>query len=126
MANPTFSITLDENDITRPLTYQDAEFTVKGIWEGQPEQKDTDSYQALPLTGIDTIDRIVVVFPGVETGNIRITIDDSPNPDIVQVLPAKKVFTYSPTAAHAALIKTVEISVNATNDIKLDVRVFGV
>lgn len=125
MANPTFSVLLDENDITRPLTYQDAEFTVNGFWEGKPKQKNTDSYQEIPLTGIDTIDRIVVVFPSTETGNVRITIDNTPDPDIVQTLPAKKVFVYSPTEAQAALIKTVEIAVDAVNDIELDVRVFG-
>lgn len=126
MANPTFSITLDENDITRPLTYQDAEFTVNGIWEGKPRQKSTDSFQEIPFTGIDLIDRIVIVFPSTETGSVRITISDSPNPDIVQILPAKKGFVYSPTSAQAALIQSIEVAVDSSNDIELDVRVFGV
>lgn len=120
--NPTFSVTLDSNDITRPLTYQDATFTVAGIWEGLPVQKDTDLFKVLPVVGVDTIGRIIVMLPADETGTVRITTS---TPEI-QTLPFTEFFVYQPTAAQAALITEVAVSVDSNTDITVDARILGV
>src|SRR5512135_1540716 len=122
---PTFSVLVNTNDYTLPITYQDTYTAVKGHWEGQPQLKQADSFKLIPFMGITTVDRIVIEFPGVSTGTVRLTFTGSPSP-VVWTMPAQKIFVYSPTAVQAATLVSIEASVDSVTPVILEVRIFGV
>lgn len=131
MANPSIKVTIPSNDLTKPLVYEEASFTVNNASENIIVLKNTDGFVDIPKNFIDVVKKIIAIATTDDLTNsspittLRLVIDNGEDDEYNIDLPMQKLFIYEAPNTFGGYIKGIKVANSSVNDVTITLRIYG-
>lgn len=112
------------------LDFQD-NFVLAGKDERSLVIKDTDSFVSMSFAKIGTLTKIFLIATPLTTVTtqpevtLRLTVNNGVDPIYTIDLPFSKIMIYYPSSAFAAFITNINVKTSSTENVRVDVRIYG-
>jgi hypothetical protein len=128
---PSLKVTISNNDVIKPLLYEDTNFSVSNASENIIVLKNADSFVDVPKSFVDRVQKIIVIAPEDDLSNttplttLRLVINNGTDPEYNINLPVQKFFMYEPTNTFSSHIKNIRVANSSLNDVTVILRIYG-